>query len=67
LAALVADECRRLFARLRDESLREVARLRMEGYTDQEIADQLGCSVRTVARKVELIRRTWLGEGPNAP
>src|SRR5437763_1820366 len=54
-AALVADECRRLLGRLRDESLRDVARLRMEGYTNEEVAARLGCSLRTVARKVELI------------
>jgi DNA-directed RNA polymerase specialized sigma24 family protein len=61
-AALMADECRQLLSRLRDESLRTVANLRLEGYTNEEIADRLGCSLRSVARKVELIRRTWLGE-----
>jgi DNA-directed RNA polymerase specialized sigma24 family protein len=65
-AALVADECRRLLGRLRDDSLRAVAQLRMEGHTDKEIARRLGCSLRSVARKVELIRRTWLDEGRNA-
>jgi hypothetical protein len=35
----------------------------MEGYTNQEVADQLRCSLRSVSRKLELIRRTWLGEG----
>jgi ECF sigma factor len=34
----------------------------MEGYTNEEVAGQLRCSLRTVARKVELIRRTWTGE-----
>jgi DNA-directed RNA polymerase specialized sigma24 family protein len=61
-AALVADEYRSLFARLRDGSLREIARLRMEGYTNNDVADRLRCSPRTVARKVEIIRRTWIGE-----
>jgi RNA polymerase sigma factor (sigma-70 family) len=61
-AAQVADECKRLLAGLRDESLRVIARLRMEGYSNKEVAEQLGCSLRTVARKVELIRRTWLGD-----
>jgi RNA polymerase sigma factor (sigma-70 family) len=61
-AAQVADECRRLLVSLRDESLRVIARLRMEGYSNKEVAEQLGCSLRTVARKVELIRRTWLEE-----
>jgi len=35
-AAMVVDECRSLMDRLRDESLRTVARLRMEGYTNEE-------------------------------
>jgi DNA-directed RNA polymerase specialized sigma24 family protein len=61
-AALVADECRRLLGLLRDESLRQTARLRMEGYTNEEIAERMKCSLRTVARKIELIRRTWLDE-----
>ena len=56
LAAMMADECRCLLGRLRDDSLRLVANLRMEGYTNEEIADRLGCSLRSVARKLELIR-----------
>ena len=32
----------------------------MEGYNNDEIADQLGCARRTVARRLELIRKTWL-------
>jgi DNA-directed RNA polymerase specialized sigma24 family protein len=62
-AALVADQCRDLLGRLRDDSLRAVARLRLEGYTNPEISERLGCSLRTVARKLELIRSTWTGEG----
>ena len=62
-AAMVADECGHLLGRLRDDTLRQVARLKMEGYTNEEVADRLGCSLRSVARKLELIRRTWLGEG----
>src|SRR5581483_9174627 len=54
-AAMAADECCRLLGLLRDQSLRQVALLRMEGYTHQELADRLGCSLRSVARKLELI------------
>jgi DNA-directed RNA polymerase specialized sigma24 family protein len=61
-AALMADECRQLLGRLRDDSLRVVANLRLEGYTNEEVAERLGCSLRSVARKLEMIRRTWLGE-----
>jgi DNA-directed RNA polymerase specialized sigma24 family protein len=66
-AALVADQCRELMARLSDDSLREVARLRMEGYSIEEVASRLGCSLRTVARKLEIIRRTWLDEKAQLP
>jgi DNA-directed RNA polymerase specialized sigma24 family protein len=61
-AAMVADECRRLLGDLGDENLRRIALLRMEGYSDPEIAARLGCGLRTVGRKLELIRKTWLRE-----
>jgi DNA-directed RNA polymerase specialized sigma24 family protein len=61
-AAMVADECRRLLEALGDETLRRIALLRMEGYADPEIAARLGCGLRTVGRKLDLIRKTWLRE-----
>jgi RNA polymerase sigma factor (sigma-70 family) len=65
-AALVADECRRLLVRLADERQRQIAVLRMEGYTNEEIAQRLGCGLRSVVRKLELIRKTWLAESAHA-
>jgi DNA-directed RNA polymerase specialized sigma24 family protein len=62
-AAMVADECRRLLVALDDETLRQVALLRMEGYTEEEIAARVDCSLRTVSRKLALIRKAWLREG----
>jgi DNA-directed RNA polymerase specialized sigma24 family protein len=56
-AALVAEEYRRLLERLGDDVLRQVAMLRMEGHTRDEIAARLGCARRTVARQLALIRR----------
>ena len=56
-AATVADEYRRLLERLDDDALRQVAVLRMEGNTSDEIAGRLGCARRTVARQLALIRR----------
>lgn len=61
-AALVAEQSRRLLDRLGDDALRQIALRRMEGYTNDEIADQLGCARRTVARRLELIRTLWLDE-----
>jgi DNA-directed RNA polymerase specialized sigma24 family protein len=59
-AAMMAEECKRLLDALDDESLKQVAVSRMEGYNNDEIADQLGCARRTVARRLDLIRKTWL-------
>jgi DNA-directed RNA polymerase specialized sigma24 family protein len=61
-AAMVAEEYVRLLSALGEESLRHVAVWRMEGYTNDEIADRLGCARRTVARRVDLIRKIWLSE-----
>ena len=58
-AAMVAEEFRRLLDALPDDGLRDVALRRMEGYTCDEIADHLGCARRTVARRLDLIRKTW--------
>lgn len=62
-AAMVAEEFQRLLQALPDDTLRDVALRRMEGYTCDEIAEHLGCARRTVARRLDLIRKTWtLGE-----
>ena len=63
-AAQVAEECGRRLNGLPDESLRSVALMKMEGYTNDEIADRLGCDPRTVTRKLKVIRKAWLAEGP---
>jgi RNA polymerase sigma factor (sigma-70 family) len=61
-AAEVADEYRRLLACLQDAGLEAVARAKLEGYTNEEIAQRLDCSPRTVERKLELIRNAWRAE-----
>jgi DNA-directed RNA polymerase specialized sigma24 family protein len=62
-AAIMAEECRKLLGALDDDSLRQVAISRMEGYNNDEIAARLGCARRTVARRLDLIRKTWLATG----
>ena len=62
-AAMVAEEYGRLLERLDDDELRRVALDRMEGYTSDEIATRLGCARRTVARRLDLIRKIWEIEG----
>jgi DNA-directed RNA polymerase specialized sigma24 family protein len=61
-ACQMAEECQRLLDRLPDEPLRSVARWKMEGFTNAEIAVKLGCIERTVERKLRTIRHLWEGE-----
>ncbi|MFO0907290.1 MAG: ECF-type sigma factor [Isosphaeraceae bacterium] len=61
-AAMVAEEYRRLLDKLGDDELRRVALDRMDGYTSDEIAERLGCARRTVARRLDLIRKLWEAE-----
>ena len=49
----------RLFAALDEPELKEIAILRVEGYNDNDIAEKLNCSRRTVQRRLTMIRRCW--------
>jgi DNA-directed RNA polymerase specialized sigma24 family protein len=60
-AAEMADECRRLLDLLPDVSLRAVALWKMEGFTNREISNKLGCVETTVERKLRAIRELWSG------
>lgn len=60
-AAQAAEEFRRLLGLLADDSLREVAVRKMEGYTNKQIAERLGCIEQTVERKLRSIRQVWTG------
>lgn len=60
-AAQVAEEYRQLLDRLEDDTLRDVAVWKMEGWTNEEIAARSGCVTRTVERKLALIRDMWSG------
>jgi len=39
----------------------ELVQFKLEGYTNTEIAEKLGCSTRTVQRTIEKIRKEWEG------
>ncbi|KAA5547168.1 hypothetical protein FYK55_01805 [Roseiconus nitratireducens] len=45
---------------LSEATLRGIVRLKLQGFTNDEIADKLGCATRTVERKLNLIRRLWI-------
>jgi DNA-directed RNA polymerase specialized sigma24 family protein len=60
LAIMVAEEYRRLRSRLGDDSLRLVLDMSLEGYRRAEIATRMGRTVKTVSRKLDVIRTVWL-------
>jgi RNA polymerase sigma factor (sigma-70 family) len=64
-AAEVAEQVDHLLGRL-DDGLREVALLKLEGFTNMEIADRLGVVERSIERKLARIRAEWDAEAPGA-
>lgn len=56
------EEFGRLLQLLRNEELRQIARWRMDGDSTEDIAGRIGLTSRSVRRKLELIRDTWLAE-----
>jgi DNA-directed RNA polymerase specialized sigma24 family protein len=59
VACAMAEECQRLLDCLPDETLRVVALGKLEGYSNPELAQRLGCALATVGRKLERIRDIW--------
>ncbi|MEO1995885.1 MAG: ECF-type sigma factor [Planctomycetaceae bacterium] len=58
----LADECEHLLEKLDDDSLRALALLKLEGFTNEEIAKKLDCARRTVQRRLKLIQDIWAQE-----
>ena len=58
-AALLADEIEQRVASLRDDDMRKIAQLKLNGSSNEEIAVRLDCAVRTVERRIRLIRKLW--------
>ena len=52
----------RLLERLQDDTLSKVAVMKMEGYSNAEIASSLELSNRTIIRKLNVIRSIWSHE-----
>jgi DNA-directed RNA polymerase specialized sigma24 family protein len=61
-AAQFAEEYERRLHSLNSPELRSVAVWKMEGFTNGEIAQKLGCVERSVERKLNLIRSRWSRE-----
>jgi RNA polymerase sigma factor (sigma-70 family) len=58
-ALVLQENLARLLDALGDDGLRQIALARMEGYSNAEIARQLGRSEVTVERRLRLIREVW--------
>ncbi|MEW4528360.1 MAG: sigma-70 family RNA polymerase sigma factor [Maioricimonas sp. JB045] len=56
MVLMMQEAVERLFSHLGVGQLREIAGARLEGYSNAEIAERLGCSERTIERRLHLIR-----------
>jgi DNA-directed RNA polymerase specialized sigma24 family protein len=61
-AAEMLEESKRLLDLLGDAELRSVALWKMEGFSNEEVAARLDCGVRSVGRKLRVIRALWTEE-----
>jgi DNA-directed RNA polymerase specialized sigma24 family protein len=61
-ALQLVEEMRRLLDELQDETLTRVAIMKMAVHTNAEIAAENRVSVRTIIRKLEVIRSIWSNE-----
>ena len=62
IEAMLREEITRLMDRLEDEQLKAIALAKMEGHTDDQIAEQQKCVRRTIVRKLAVIRQLWASE-----
>jgi DNA-directed RNA polymerase specialized sigma24 family protein len=62
VAVQLAEEFQLLLDRLDSDELRRIAVWKLEGYTNAEIADRIGCAQVSVQRRLRLIRKILSGE-----
>jgi DNA-directed RNA polymerase specialized sigma24 family protein len=55
-SVMMAEEFQNLLSVIDDVELRTIALGKMEGYTNEELADRSDCSIRTIERRLYLIR-----------
>ena len=61
--AEVTESCSLLLDALPDETLKKIVLLKFQGAMNGDVADEMNCTVRTVRRKLEAIRRIWVDAG----
>ncbi len=57
--AQIVATCDELLALLKNEKRRTTALMRMDGYSNQEIPDELACSVARTKQRVNKIKQLW--------
>lgn len=57
--AEMSEQCEQLLERLNDPTLRQIALAKLEGYSNEDLAQQLQCAPRTIERKLAQIRTLW--------
>jgi RNA polymerase sigma factor (sigma-70 family) len=62
-AAALNEALERRLRDLPEPDLRQVALMKLEGFTNREIAEAMACSDRSVERKLSLIRKRWQAAG----
>jgi len=60
--AILQEDYEQLMTTLRNEEMRNIAKWRMDGYSTSEIAEKAKLSERSIRRKLDLIRDTWLNQ-----
>lgn len=58
-AAEISDRIEQLFKLLDGEDLQSIAVGKLNGFTNAELSEKLGVSLRTIERKLSVIRATW--------
>jgi RNA polymerase sigma factor (sigma-70 family) len=58
-AAIIREQIEILLNALGDRNLRQIALWRLDGSSNAEISQKMGCVLRTVERKLERIRLIW--------
>lgn len=66
-SSLMADQCRHLLSKLGDTELEQVALRKLDGFTNDEVAERLGYSRRTIQRMLNVIRKCWEAELSDPP
>ena len=59
-AVEVADLSEKFFELLPEPELKQLMLLKLEGWTNEECADRMHLSRRTIQRKLERVRRIWM-------